>query len=675
LQFLRDTRIRTKLLAIALVPVLGLSYLAVLRAVDRQSDATSAGAVRQLIEVGVAIGGALHDTQRERGATSLFVSSAGAKFATELRAQRRETDQSLQALRSVIAGADHSVLPVRVRDQVDAVFSTLASLPERRQSADRLAAPAKEFIAFYTELNARLLAAVGAVATASTDAELGRGAVGYVAFLEAKEKTGIERAQLANAFAADHFGPGQLVTVASLLAAQARFLDVFRAVGEPAAVAVYQQVAAGPTFAEVAALERGALERAASGGFGVVPEAWFATMTRKIDELKTVEDRQAANLGRRAVEIERQARLAFVWAVVLCVCLVGLTATFTVVAIRDITRPLDEVIRAAREMAAGDARHDVDYRSRNELGILADSFREAAAYLRAITEVVNAISRGDLATSVRPRSEGDLLGSAVAALVTRLRELVGAMHSAGHEIGASSQALSRVSGQLNASAGATLDATNSLSAAGTEMHATIADIARSSADAATAARQMAAETGTTTEKVARLDASSRQIGEVLVLITKIAEQTKLLALNATIEAARAGEAGKGFAVVATEVKDLARNTGGAVNEINNRINSMQLDAAAAVHAIETIAARTGKVSDVTTTIANAVEAQTATTAEIGGRMTSVVSSAAATQEAANNIATASQEMLRLAGTFSALVSGFQLGQRPAEGERPLLSAA
>jgi methyl-accepting chemotaxis protein len=673
-QFLRDTRIRTKLLVIALVPVLGLSYLAVLRAVDRWSEATSAGAVRRLIEVGVAIGGALHDTQRERGATSLFVSSAGVKFGGELRAQRQQTDRSLLTLRATVA-ADLSVLSSRVRDQLEAVFSTLASLPERRQRADRLAAPTKEFITFYTDLNSRLLAAVSAVATASTDAELGRGALGYVAFLNAKEKTGIERAQLANAFAADRFGPGQLVTVASLLAAQASFMEVFRSVGEPGAVADYHQVESGPTFAQVDALERTALERAASGGFAVAPEIWFATMTRKIDELKTVEDRQAGNLDQRATEIERHARMAFVWALVLCVCLVGVTAAFTAVAVRDITRPLDEVIRAARQMAAGDARNDVDYQSPNELGILADSFREAAAYLRAVTEVVNAVARGDLATSVRPRSEGDLLGAAVAALVTRLRELVGAMHSAGHEIGASSQALSKVSGQLNASAGATLDATNSLSAAGTEMHATIADIARSSADAATAAKEMAAETGTTTEKVARLDSSSRQIGDVLVLITKIADQTKLLALNATIEAARAGEAGKGFAVVATEVKDLARNTGGAVNEIHGRIASMQTDASAAVQAIETIAVKTGRVSEVTSTIAHAVEAQTATTAEIGGRMTSLVSSAEATQEAANNIATASEEMLRLAGRFSALASGFRLGQRSSESAGPLLSAA
>ena len=101
------------------------------------------------------------------------------------------------------------------------------------------------------------------------------------------------------------------------------------------------------------------------------------------------------------------------------------------------------------------------------------------------------------------------------------------------------------------------------------------------------------------------------------VITSIAEQTNLLALNATIEAARAGEAGKGFAVVANEVKELAKETAKATEDISRKIDAIQGDTAEAVKAIKEIRGIIGQVNDIATTIASAVEEQTATTNEIG----------------------------------------------------------
>ncbi len=128
----------------------------------------------------------------------------------------------------------------------------------------------------------------------------------------------------------------------------------------------------------------------------------------------------------------------------------------------------------------------------------------------------------------------------------------------------------------------------------------------------------------TNETVSKLGASSVEIGNVVKVITSIAEQTNLLALNATIEAARAGEAGKGFAVVAGEVKDLAQATAKATEDISRRIETIQADTAGAVEAIGQISAVIGQINDYQTTIASAVEEQTATTNEMsrsrrGGR--------------------------------------------------------
>ena len=125
----------------------------------------------------------------------------------------------------------------------------------------------------------------------------------------------------------------------------------------------------------------------------------------------------------------------------------------------------------------------------------------------------------------------------------------------------------------------------------------------------------------TNETVKKLGESSQEIGNVIKVITSIAQQTNLLALNATIEAARAGEAGKGFAVVANEVKELAKQTAKATEDIGQKIDAIQGDTKGAVKAIEEIGTIINQINDISNSIASAVEEQTVTTNEIGRSVT------------------------------------------------------
>ena len=125
---------------------------------------------------------------------------------------------------------------------------------------------------------------------------------------------------------------------------------------------------------------------------------------------------------------------------------------------------------------------------------------------------------------------------------------------------------------------------------------------------ATSAVEVANKTNATVEK---LGASSVDIGKIIAVITSIAEQTNLLALNATIEAARAGDSGKGFAVVANEVKELAKETANATDEISRKIQAIQLDADASMQAISQISEIIAQINDLQTSIAGAVEEQSA----------------------------------------------------------------
>ena len=167
-----------------------------------------------------------------------------------------------------------------------------------------------------------------------------------------------------------------------------------------------------------------------------------------------------------------------------------------------------------------------------------------------------------------------------------------------------------------------------------ELMASIKEISQSSNEAARVAKNAVGVAEQTNQRIGKLGESSVEIGKVIKVITSIAEQTNLLALNATIDAARAGEAGKGFAVVATEVKELAKQTAQATEEIGQKIGAIQTDTKDAVQAIAEITTIINQVNDISNTIASAVEEQTVTTTEIGRN---VQEAAKGSGEIANNI--------------------------------------
>ncbi len=149
-----------------------------------------------------------------------------------------------------------------------------------------------------------------------------------------------------------------------------------------------------------------------------------------------------------------------------------------------------------------------------------------------------------------------------------------------------------------------------------EMSASLNEVSKNSNQAATVASRASMNAGNAAQIMDKLGVSALEIGKVVDMIKGIAAQTNLLALNATIEAASAGEAGKGFAVVANEVKELAKQTAGATEEIRNQVSGMQVNTQQAVKAIDEIVGIINEINNISGTIAAAVEQQTATTNEI-----------------------------------------------------------
>ncbi|GAA4982626.1 methyl-accepting chemotaxis protein [Kineococcus glutinatus] len=442
--------------------------------------------------------------------------------------------------------------------------------------------------------------------------------------------------------------------------------------------ALQEQVSAMRPYGTGRALLVSTAGAVVAGGAGesagqVAPAGVAALVRSAVDGGRPV-DRSTTDAGRDVVQVAVPVALgaADTWAMVVTVptdtvladarslrvlsaglalaaLLVAAVASYLVA--RSVLRPVEVLRERMAEIADGDgdltrrvAQNDTD-----EVGQL------GAAFNRFADKVCSTI-RGIAASA-------DSLGDAA----DDLTAVAGDLRDGAASTSAGMSAVSGAMGQVNAGI-------QGLAAGATEMSASIEEIASNAARSAGVAEEAVSVADTAGRQIAQLDEASAGIGSVVQLITSIAEQTNLLALNATIEAARAGEMGKGFAVVAGEVKELAQQTARATEDITRRISAIQAGTSGASEAIGRIQEVVRQISDYSTSIAGAVEEQSATTAEMtrtsveaaaGGdsvvaRVGQVAAAAETTEAAAGTTQAGAARLRELAGELNSLVGRFRV---------------
>jgi len=626
-------KMRTKLILLVVVPLLGLLYFSITSTIEKANVSSEMGKLESLVTLSVKIGTLAHELQKERGMTAGFLGSQGVKFASELPAQRNATDKKVSELKQVLVTFNADQFGPFLKNSLNEVLKNIDELSVKRGAISAQTIPAQEAVSYYTKTIDIFLNIPNQASTLSSDSHVSRLASAYAAMLLTKERAGQERAILTVVFAADKFTPEIFARFFSNASAQDVYIKVFNTYALDEQKEFYKNKISGPVVDEVAAIKKTTVERASEKSLGIDSGHWFKLITEKIELLKEVEDKLSGDLLKTTEQIKNNAQAAMIFYLALSAATLLITIFFATYLIRALLRQIggepDYAAEAVHKISAGDLSMDLVVNAGDtssllySMKVMQDSLRGIVAEIQQIVEasvqgdfskkidmsgkagytkelsellnqlstvtetglsdvlrVANALAKGDLTQTISKDYPGTFgeVKTGVNGTVENLKQLVGEIKDATDTINTASKEIAAGNSDLSQRTEEQASSLEETASSMEELTSTVrqnAENAKQANQLAIGASDVAGKGGAVVSQVVvtmdSINESSRKIVDIISVIDGIAFQTNILALNAAVEAARAGEQGRGFAVVAGEVRNLAQRSAAAAKEIKTLI--------------------------------------------------------------------------------------------------------
>ena len=555
---MKNLSIVAKVALLLLIPLLSVAFYTVQNVRSSYLEWQSLATTESLMELAIGMGNLTHDLQIERGSTAGFIQSRGNKFAADLPGYRANTDQQLKALQAIYQQTRQQGIPLQLQQSIEATFTALQQLPETRSAASAFSIPAAEASAYFTRTIATLLGNIPAITEQTSHLTLIKRMAGYLAFLQAKERTGQERALLVPVFTADIIEPAQFRAFIGHVSAQQSYLGIFNGYATDDLRTLMQQKNGNEITATVESMRKTVMDKAASGGFGIEPTSWFKAITDRINDMRDVEIMLTQQIKSSASALAQQARTTMLLNSAASLVTLTLTLALGWWIAHGIIRPINglrnTIVAIERDR---DLTRALEIHGNDEVAHAAQAFNRLTASLRNSVANVGTSAGQVLALSMQLASTS----LQVATNTERQSEAASAMASAVEEMTVSIDQVADHSGDAREISNSNVQ----LAKRGSDVVLQVVNDMQSIADTVHQSSQI----------IENLGQQSDQIYSIVQAIKDIADQTNLLALNAAIEAARAGEEGRGFAVVADEVRKLAERTASATQRINSMIQAIQ----------------------------------------------------------------------------------------------------